>query len=96
MNKIKWTMRWLLICIILISNNIRKIGANSDALTSKQSADCHDPYGRPQVSIISCDFYRLTTGFFPRTANARIKFIAKNAKKKRQKDKQSFMMEHDT
>lgn len=52
-------MRWLLISIILVSNNIRKIGANSDTITSKQASDCYDPYGRPQVSIISYDFYSL-------------------------------------
>lgn len=57
MNKIKWTM---LLSIILVSNHIRKIVANSDAVTSKQASDCYDPYGRPQVSTISYDFYRLT------------------------------------
>lgn len=55
MMKIKWTLQWLFISIILGLINLQKINAN-EAISYIPALECNDPYGKPQVNIKSFTF----------------------------------------
>lgn len=49
MMKIKWTLQWLFVSIILSLVNLQKINAN-EQMTYTPALECYDPYGKPQVN----------------------------------------------
>lgn len=53
MMKVKWTLQWLFVSIILGLDYLQKISANEQAVTHLPALECYDPYGKPQVNILT-------------------------------------------
>lgn len=58
MMKVKWTLQWLFVSIILGLDYLQKISAtpNEGAVSYIPALECYDPYGKPQVKINSKSF----------------------------------------
>lgn len=56
--KVKWTLQWLFVSIILGLDYLQKISAtpNEGAVSYIPALECYDPYGKPQVNINSNSF----------------------------------------
>lgn len=52
MMKVKWTLQWLFVSIILGLDYLQKINANDQAVSYIPALECYDPYGKPQVDIL--------------------------------------------
>lgn len=50
MMKVKWTLQWLFVSIILGLDYLQRISAN-EAVTYIPALECYDRYGKPQVNI---------------------------------------------
>lgn len=53
MMKVKWTLQWLFVSIILSIVYLQRISAN-EAVTYIPALECNDRYGKPQVNICCC------------------------------------------
>lgn len=74
MMKVKWTLQWLFVSIILGLDYLQKINANEQAVSYIPALECYDPYGKPQVNIVR---YTNLRTFYDHIAQAQKFFIAR-------------------
>lgn len=60
--RVKWTLQWLFVSIILGLDYLQKINAtpNEGAVSYIPALECYDPYGKPQVNIQFASVFFIT------------------------------------